>query len=433
MIRKVDKKVINGWAMYDWANSVYSLVITSAIFPVYYQKITSAPDGSQQVISFFGWHVDNVSLQSYALSVAFLIAALISPLLSGIADYSGKKKLFMKIFSYLGAFSCITLGFFYDMDTLEIGVIAFILAGIGYTGSIVFYNAYLPEIAPPEMQDKVSAKGFAYGYVGSVILLLVNLMMLLYPEKFFLHDSGQAARASFVMTGLWWMGFARITFARLPDNVFKKKAHGSYLMNGYREVAKVFKQVLTLRALSLFLLAFFTLSMGLQTVMYMAPTFAEKEVDMSTDMLILLVLILQILAIAGAYFFSWLSAKIGNLRALMTAVFIWSMVVLAVYFTTEITTFLIVAAVVGFIMGGSQSLARSSYSKMLPDTTDHALFFSFYDITEKVAIVLGTFAFGYINEVMGGMRSSILFLLSFFVLAFLIFYGLNYHLKRAGT
>lgn len=419
--------------MYDWANSVYSLVITSAIFPVYYQKITSAPDGSQQVISFFGWHVDNVSLQSYALSVAFLIAALISPLLSGIADYSGKKKLFMKIFSYLGAFSCITLGFFYDMDTLEIGVIAFILAGIGYTGSIVFYNAYLPEIAPPEMQDKVSAKGFAYGYVGSVILLLVNLMMLLYPEKFFLHDSGQAARASFVMTGLWWMGFARITFARLPDNVFKKKAHGSYLMNGYREVAKVFKQVLTLRALSLFLLAFFTLSMGLQTVMYMAPTFAEKEVDMSTDMLILLVLILQILAIAGAYFFSWLSAKIGNLRALMTAVFIWSMVVLAVYFTTEITTFLIVAAVVGFIMGGSQSLARSSYSKMLPDTTDHASFFSFYDITEKVAIVLGTFAFGYINEVMGGMRSSILFLLSFFVLAFLIFYGLNYHLKRAGT
>ena len=431
MVQKVNKKVINGWAMYDWANSVYSLVITSAIFPVYYQKITSAPDGSQQVISFFSWHVDNVSLQSYALSVAFLIAALISPLLSGIADYSGKKKFFMKIFSYLGAFSCIALGFFYDMDTLETGVIAFILAGVGYTGSIVFYNAYLPEIAPPEMQDKVSAKGFAYGYVGSVILLLINLLMLMFPEKFFLKDSGEAARASFVMTGLWWMGFARITFARLPDNVYKKKARGNYLMNGYREVAKVFRQILTLRSLALFLLAFFTLSMGLQTVMYMAPTFAEKEVDMPTDMLILLVLILQLLAIAGAYFFSWLSSKMGNLRALMTAVFIWSLVVLAVYFTTQITTFLIVASVVGFIMGGSQSLARSSYSKMLPVTTDHASFFSFYDITEKVAIVLGTFAFGYINEVMGGMRSSILFLLSFFVLSLLIFYLLYRYRKRS--
>ena len=317
------------------------------------------------------------------------------------------------------------------MDTLETGVIAFILAGVGYTGSIVFYNAYLPEIAPPEMQDKVSAKGFAYGYVGSVILLLINLLMLMFPEKFFLKDSGEAARASFVMTGLWWMGFARITFARLPDNVYKKKARGNYLMNGYREVAKVFRQILTLRSLALFLLAFFTLSMGLQTVMYMAPTFAEKEVDMPTDMLILLVLILQLLAIAGAYFFSWLSSKMGNLRALMTAVFIWSLVVLAVYFTTQITTFLIVASVVGFIMGGSQSLARSSYSKMLPVTTDHASFFSFYDITEKVAIVLGTFAFGYINEVMGGMRSSILFLLSFFVLSLLIFYLLYRYRKRS--
>ncbi len=418
--------------MYDWANSVYSLVITSAVFPVYYLNITSAPDGSQQAISFFSWRVDNVSLQSYALSIAFLIAALISPLLSGIADYSGKKKLFMKIFCYLGAFSCMALGLFYDMSTLEVGVIAFILAGIGYTGSIVFYNAYLPEIAPPEMQDRVSAKGFAYGYIGSVILLIINLLMLLYPGYFFLQDAGEAARASFIMTGLWWMGFAQITFARLPDNVYKKKARGSYLLNGYREVVKVLRQLISMKSLALFLLAFFTLSMGLQTVMYMAPTFAEKEVHMPAEMLILLVLILQLLAIVGAYFFSWLSSRIGNLRSLMVAVFIWSLVVLSVYFTTEMTTFLVIASVVGFIMGGSQSLSRSTYSKMLPETTDHASFFSFYDITEKIAIVLGTFAFGYINEMMGGMRNSILFLLTFFVVAlFLFLYLHRYRIKNA--
>lgn len=415
-----DKKVVKGWVMYDWANSVYSLTITTAIFPFYYLAITYGPGDTQQVVSFFGLKVNNISLYSYALSASFLIAAVITPLLSGIADYSGWRKSFMRFFCYLGSLSCISLYFFTDMATLEFGLIAAVLASVGFTGSVVFYNAYLPEIAPAEMQDKVSARGYAMGYIGSVILLLINLAMIQFPEFFFLPDAAMASRISFLMVGLWWFGFAQYTFARLPSNPHHKRPEGQYLLKGYRELMQVLRQLGEHWVLKRFLLAFFFLTMALQSVMYMAPTYAKDVIRMEASMLIVMVLVIQVVAVAGSYFFSWLSSRIGNLPAFMTSVVIWMGVVLSVYFITTLWPFMAIAMVVGFIMGGSQALARSTYSKLLPKTTNNTSFFSFYDVAEKVAIVLGTFLFGFMNELTGSLRSSLLPVLGFFVVGFII-------------
>ena len=419
-LERGSKKLINGWAMYDWANSVYSLVITTTIFPIYYLTITNATNDQSQPISFFGLMVDNVSLFSYALSAAFLVIAIISPLLSGIADYSGRKKLFMQIFCYLGSAACASLFFFDGITNTEVGIIAFGVAAIGFTGSIVFYNAYLPEVAFPHQQDRVSAKGFSLGYIGSVLLLLVNLAMVMKPELFGLQEGTMPARISFLMVGLWWFGFAQITFARLPANVFKKKVTGNYLFQGYRELLGVVRTMLKDRTLQPFLISFFFFSMGLQTIMYLATTFAKQEIALEDSMLIVITLIIQIVAIGGAYLFSWLSSKLGNLRALVIAMVIWMGVVIAVFFVYTQGPFIAVAAVVGLIMGGSQSLTRSTYSKLLPETTDHASYFSFYDVSEKVAIVLGTLTYGLLNEWTGSLRATLWPLLGFFVIALIV-------------
>lgn len=394
--------------MYDWANSVYSLTITTAIFPLYYLSITSASDGSEQLVSFLGMSVKNVSLYSYALSVSFLIAVLLSPLLSGIADYSGKKKQFMQFFCYLGSLACMSLFFFDGLNNLWIGIFGFITASVGFTGSIVFYNAYLPEIATTDQQDRVSAKGFALGYVGSVLLLLINLAMAMQPQLFGLPDGSWAARVSFLMVGLWWMGFAQIAFRRLPTNVYNKQPHGHYLTRGYNELRTVFRQLGTQWLLKRFLISFFLYNMALQTVMYLAPTFAEKEIKMDTTLLIGVMLIIQLVAIVGAFFFSWLSSRIGNLRALLVSLIIWTGVVIGVYFIQTQGPFLAMAFVVGFIMGGSQSLSRSTYSKLLPATTDHASYFSFYDVMEKLSIVLGAAMYGLVNDLTGSLRNSLI-------------------------
>ncbi len=430
-IIKGDRRIINGWAMYDWANSVYSLVITSTIFPVYYLKITSAADGASQPVPFFGFYFNNVSLYSWGLSASFLIAAAIAPFLSGIADYTGNKKAFMHFFCYLGSLSCIALYFFTGLQNIEVGIIAFVLAGIGFTGSIVFYNAYLPEIAEEKDQDRVSAKGFALGYIGSVILLLVNLSMVMYPEVYGITDPQLPARISFLTVGLWWAGFAQITFSRLPRNVFGRKAGRQVIWNGYRELLSVFRQLKSLKRLKRFLLGFFFYSTGMQTVMYLAPTFAEKEMKMGTGLLIGLMLIIQLVAIAGAYLFSWLSARLGNIRTLIMAILFWTLVTGSIFFIFHIPAFLVAAFGVGLVMGGTQALSRSTYSKLLPETYDHASFFSFYDVAEKISIVLGSFMFGWIYAQTNNMRDSVLAIIVCFIIG--LFYLRSIPQKRVAA
>lgn len=410
LLQKDNRKTIHAWAMYDWANSVYALVISSSIFPIFYENVTT------EYVSILGREFRNTALFSYTLSAAFFLVALITPLLSGIADYSGSKKSFMKAFCYLGAISCVLL-YFFSAEYLATSLAVSALAAVGFSGSQVFYNAYLPEIASTTNQDRVSARGYALGYVGSVLLLLVNLAMVMQPQLFGMADTTTAARYSFVMVGIWWAGFAQITFHRLPGNVYRKKVKGEYLYKGYLELRKVWLELKGTTRLKRYLLAFFVFNMGVQTVMYMAVSFAKNEiVDMPDSGLITSILIIQLIAVAGAFFFSWLSSKLGNKRALIFSVALWVLVCVFAYFVYYAYQFYALAALVGCVMGGIQSLSRSTYSKYLPDTIDHTSYFSFYDVCDKMGIVLGTLGFGLIFELTGSLRNSVLLIGSFFVI-----------------
>ena len=420
MLKTGDKKLINAWAFYDWANSVYSLVISTAVFPLYYTAVTK-----DQTVTFLwtDWaHPD--SLYSYALSFSFLIVAFLSPILSGIADYTGSKKKFMKFFCWLGGLSVMSLYFFEGVDTVWIGIVFTIFASIGFWASLVFYNAYLPEVAHPEQQDRASAKGFIYGYIGSVILLIINLAMIQMPDVFGI-TAGLASRISFVMVGVWWIGFAQITFRRLPDDLYNKKPEADYIWKGFKELKLVAIQVMNYPTLKRFLISFFLLSVGVQTIILLATIFGSTELGLATIDLIVTVLLIQLVAIAGAYFFSRMSDKKGNIFTLKITIVIWMVVCFCAFLLHKdlpnvAVYFYSLGAILGLVLGAIQSLTRSTYSKLLPDTEDHATFFSFYDVTEKIAIVLGTAVYGFLYAVTDSMQWSVLALALFFLASFII-------------
>jgi len=420
-IRKGDKRVINGWVMYDWSNSVYQLTIASTVFPIYYNTVTR--HGSDYSVSFFGMHVINTVLYSWAIAAAYLLMALGSPLISSMADYTGRRKAFMEAFTWIGAVSCGML-FFFDGTNIELGIIAFALGTLGYGGSIVFYNSFLPVIAEPEDQDRISARGYSMGYLGSVLLLLANLALMMKPAWFGIPaTSGLPARLSFLSVFLWWAGFSRITFARLPKYTFRKRNnHASVVVNGYKELLTVFGQVRKSYQLSMYLTGFFFVMMGLLTTMFMAATNGEKELGLKEDVLIPTILVIQLVGILGSWLFARISGRTGNLRALIISVALWILIIIGAYFISNAAGFIITALFIGLVMGGSQSLARSTYSKMLPETTDHTSFFSFYDVMEKMATVTGTFSFGIIEAITGNMRFSVLAIGIFFAigLAFML-------------
>jgi len=417
-IKKGDPKVIRGWVMYDWANSVYQLTIASAIFPIYYNQVTrSGPD--DYTVIFFGYEIINTVLYSWAIAAAYLVVAFLTPLLSSLADYTGRRKTFMQVFTWIGALSCGTL-FFFNKSTIELGIIAFTLGTIGYGGSIVYYNSFLPVICPPEAQDKVSARGYSMGYMGGVVLLLFNLFMILKPGFFGITDPFLPARISFLTVFLWWIGFSQITFRRLPRYTFRKRRKDKdrhILLEGYRELDKVFKELRKSKKLSLYLIGFFFMMMGLLTTMFMAATYGEKELGLKEDVLIPTILIIQLVGMGGAWLFSRLSGRLGNLRALLISVLMWIFTCVGAFYITSSIGFMVVAFFIGIVMGGSQALARSTYSKMLPETTtDHTSYFSFYDVMEKLATVAGTFSFGVIEAITGSMRYSVLAIGIFFVI-----------------
>jgi UMF1 family MFS transporter len=410
-----NNKTINAWCMYDWANSVYSLVITTTIFPIYYNAVTKDAFGSDTV-SFFGIEISNTVLYSYSLSCSFLLIAILSPLLSGIADYGGRRKLFMKIFTFVGGISCILL-FFFIGENIEFGIIFSALASVGFSGSIVFYNAYLPIITTPDKYDMVSAKGFSFGYIGSVLLLIFSLVIISKPELLGLPNDTLAKRLSFIIVGVWWIGFAQVTFYYLPKDKVMGGNSFKLLKKGYEEIKKVLLSLKKLTQLKRFLFAFFFYNMGVQTVIYLAAPFGDKELQLPATNLILTILIIQIVAVGGSYLFAKISGWKGNKFALMIMVIIWMSVCGYAYFMHSATQFYILGIVVGLVLGGIQSLSRATYSKMIPsDTNDFTSYFSFYDVMEKMSIVIGTFAYGFIEQLTGGMRNSILALSAFFVI-----------------
>ncbi len=422
-MQKGDPRLIRAWTMYDWANSAYSLTITSAIFPIYFAAITTI-SGKDQVLATYG--LPAASLQSYTLSLGFLIVALVVPILSGIADHRGNKKNYLKFFCYLGSISCAGL-FFLTYDNLWPGLVLFMLACIGFSGSLIFYDAYLPEIAEPKDHDRVSARGYAMGYIGSVILLVLNLLMVMKPDLFGIPDrDGLPARLSFLSVGIWWAGWAQITFRNLPDARAPKEDKVNVFTNGYRELRKVWQQMLGLKRLRRFLTAFFVFNMGVQTVMYLAVTYAKQEIKepdgspIADSGLIISILVIQLVAAVGALLFVRLSKRFGNVGALIIGLVIWMCICLAAWRIQWTNEFYILAAFVGLVMGGTQALSRSTYAKLLPETEDHASFFSFYDVTFYLATVLGTLAFGMVNQLTGDIRNTIIAIGSFFVIGSLL-------------
>lgn len=407
-------KTVRAWYMYDWANSVYSLVITSSIFPIYYEAVTTT-NGNDRV-QFLGYSMPNSVLYSYALSFSFLVVAAILPFLSGVADYTGKKKAFMKFFVWMGALSCICLYFFADVTLLWWGILCSILASIGYSGSLVFYNAFLPEIVTEDRYDATSAQGYSMGYYGSVILMIICLMLIMNFETFGFSSEGSATRFTFLLVGAWWIGFALIPFAMLPENTFGRRPGDNVWLKGYHEILKVWRTLRQHPDLKKFLLAFFFYNSGVQTVMYLSTLFGTDVLKLESSKLIMTILIIQLVGALGAWAFSKLSLIRGNRFALTTMLIVWCFVCVGAYFITAETQFYLLATIVGLIMGGIQSLSRATYSKLIPEGThDTASYFSFYDVTFNVSIVVGTFSYGLIDQITGSMRNSALFLTIYFI------------------
>lgn len=414
-LQKGDKKLLNAWAFYDWANSVYSLVISSSIFPLYFGFIY--PKENPTLI-FLGTEFKSTAFISYVTAFAFLTIAILSPLLSGIADYVGNKKRFMQFFCYLGAFSCIGL-YWFTPENIYFGITCFYFGLIGFWGSIVYYNSYLPDIAYAEQQDNLSAKGYSLGYFGSVILLLICLYGFILGKDG--KEAMDAMRLSFVLTGIWWFLFSQYTFYYLPKgNKSNTKFTSKIFFNGFKELKKVQRQLFENVVLKNYLIAFFVYSMAVQTVMLVATYFGEREINWSSDSektsgLIISILMIQVVAIFGAYITSKMAIKFGNIKTLLFINIIWAVICVFAFFVTEPIHFYLTAGFVGLVMGGIQSLSRSTYSKFLPETNDTTSYFSFYDVAEKIGIVIGMGIFATIDQISGSMRNAIVFLALFFI------------------
>jgi UMF1 family MFS transporter len=434
-MQTASKKVVNGWAMYDWANSVYNLVITSTIFPAYYEAVTG--DGNENTlidkIKIGNYEFSNTALYNYILAIAFVIVAIMSPILSSIADYRGNKKQFLRFFCTMGSLSCASL-YFFDSDHIMGGLISVIIACVGFWSSLVFYNSYLPEIAAPEDRDRISAKGFMMGYIGSVLLQIICFVFVLKPELFGI-TVGKASQISFLLVGVWWVSFGWLAISRLPQSKGVKGAHSKNLITqGYKELHKVWIELKTQPLLKQFLVSFFFYNMGVQTVMLAATLYGKSELNIPTTNLIIAILIIQLVAIPGAHLMAKLASKWGNFNTLMIAILIWIGGCIIGYYLPRngLLPFYCLSIIVGFVMGGIQSVSRSTYSKLMPETHDTTSYFSFYDVTEKVAIVIGMFSFGFINEITGSQRNSVLALCIFFIIGFVLLYRTSKLKGHAG-
>jgi UMF1 family MFS transporter len=418
---KGSKKLIGAWALYDWANSVYSLVISSAIFPIYYSQYVFSQTNSVEILNL---DINKDTLISSVSALSFLLIAFLSPLLSGIADFIGNKKIFMKFFVYMGSLSCIGL-YWFELETIEISLLFYTLGLIGFWGSLVYYNSYLTDITYPNQTNKVSAKGYTMGYIGSVILLLINLIMINFYETFGFESEIAAMKSSFAIVGIWWLSFSQYSFYHLPTGNKGVKVPKNIIWNGFKELKGVYKFIRTSKRFTRFLLAFFIFSFSLQTVLYIASYFGVSEIEWAssseqTSGLIISILLIQIVAIGGAYFFTKMAQKYGNILVLTFAIFLWGAVCLYAYFIKTPIQFYMIAGLVGLLMGGTQPVARATYSLFIPDTKDTTSFFSFYDVTEKIGIVFGMIFYAAAAQITGSVRFSVIIFMFFFFMGALL-------------
>ncbi len=411
-------KLLNAWCSYDIANSAYILSVNTVLFPIFYQEVTKKAFGSE-MLTFLGISIKNTVLYEYAIALGYFLVIILTLSLSGIADIGGYRKQFMKVFTTLGSLACMGL-FFFTGENIGLGLLLPMLAVLGFAGSLVYYNSFLPIIATPDLHDRISARGFSYGYAGSMLLLIFNIISLQNYQWFGFSDGMEAVRFSFILVGIWWLAVAQIAFYYLQEERRPFRWERSLLSKGFHEVLIVFHYIKQHKTMSRFLLAFFFFSMGVQTIIIVASLFGKAELGITDAKLIMTILIIQAVAILGAFIFGRVSSRFGNRTSLLWMLGIWIFICISAYKVNTEMQFFILSAMVGMVLGGIQSQARSTWSKLIPDITDTASYFSFYDSTEKLAIVIGMLSFGLIEHITGSMRNSALLLSGFFLVSFLI-------------
>lgn len=422
------RRVHHGWAMYDWANSSYSLVIGTAIFPIYYSAVMEA--AGRESYRIFGMEFSTTAAYTFVMAAAYLVVSIGTPYLSALAEVSGSKKAFMRRFIYSGTLACFAM-YFFTSDAPVLGLITPFVASIAFAGSLVFYNSYLPEIAAPEAQDALSARGFALGYLGSALMLIVALAFIQNPGWFGLDGPGLITRLTFVAVGLWWIGWGEYSLSRLPEGRAVGDRKKGWVRAAYQQLFDVAKSFRQTRGLERFVLGFFFASAGVQTVILIATLFGKEALHLETSSLITTILLIQFVGMLGSWFFAKLSRLIGNIRALLISGFLWMLISFLAYFIQSELQFYVLGAAVGLVLGGIQSLARSTYSQLLPPAQEHVVYFSFFDVAEKLATVLGMLAVGWLETLTGDLRLAAVLLSGFFAVAVVLWSRISWRRDAA--
>ncbi len=412
-----NQREIFGWGMYDWANSAFTTTVATTLLGPYLTQLAEANGGA---FSFFDYPVNGVAFFTFCIGTSVFLQVLFLPILGAIADYSHLKKKLLLTFAYIGATATILL-FLVQGNLVVLGGVLFIIANLSFGAAIVFYNAFLPDIAGPNERDEVSSKGFAFGYVGGGVLLLLNLILFKVME-----DSGLAMRISLTSAGVWWLAFTYLfPHQRLRQRapVLQLPPGETYLSHSLKQLSTTLKEMKNKYPTTLrYLLAYLIYNDGIQTVNGVATTFASTELGFETGTLIQVVLMIQFVAALGALFFNFLARRVGTKNAIMLSLLVWSGLVIYAYaFLYTVLQFWILGAILALVLGGSQALSRSLFSQMIPKNRE-AEYFSFYEISERGTSWLGPIIFGLAVLITGTQRIAIVSLIAFFIFGLILLY-----------
>ena len=430
-----DKREIRGWMLYDFANSAFSTTVVTTFLGPYLTGIIESQVGEKGSFTLLGIPIAAESFFTYCVSLSVLLQVFFLPVLGAIADYSNLKKRMMLFFAVLGALC--TIGLFFITGPLYVlGGLLFILANLAFGASIVFYNAFLPQIATPDQRDKVSSRGWALGYIGGGLLLLLNLILYQFSDKIGM-DGALAARISLASAGVWWLVFGYFAIRQLHERGAPRElpAGETYLKIGFKQLGQTLREFrkypMTLR----YLIAYLLYNDGVQTVIVVSALFGAQELGMESSSLILVVLMVQFMAFFGALLFGVIAGKVGAKRAIIVSLLIWSAIAVWAQLSLQsVGEFWLLAALVAIVLGGTQALSRSLFSLMIPRERE-AEFFSFYEISDKGTSWIGTMLFGLVTQWTGSMRTAIFSLIVLFVSGLVLLFTVNVPLaiKEAGN
>lgn len=413
-MEKSNKKVIYSWVLYDWANSAFATTILAAVLPIFYNDVAAVNLPDNVATSYWG----------YTQAIAMLIIALITPVLGAVADYSKSKKIFMKLFVFIGVVGTALLFFIVEGRYLLASVF-FIFANIGFSGGNIFYDSFLPIITKKDKIDYVSSMGYAAGYLGGGILLLINLLMIMRPQMFGIANTTLATRIAFVTVAIWWIIFSIPAFINLPESRvgLGKFTLGPYIKQGFHRVKNTFTHVKKYKELFKFLIAFWIYNDGIGTIIRMATIYG-REVGIGQNDLIGALLLTQVVGIPFTLIFGKLGEKIGAKKGIYISLTVYLIITILGYNLDSALDFWILAGLVGTVQGGAQALSRSLYGALVPENKS-AEFYGFYGISSKFAAITGPFVFALVGQITGSSRYGILAVASFFILGIILLYTVD--------